>query len=147
MFARVPEIPFPMMWVELRATLTPELATSIKTHLQLPTASLICSVGLLSTGQFILGVTFLPHSVRAVSEDNQLSRRNRWLNAAFFNIWTHGLCVPATCCVMYGHAVVVDDKTVVSQPRPDNERIMDVQEGRSSRLPVGRRARPFCSYL
>ena len=42
---------------------------------------------------------------------------------------------------------VLDVLSVASRPRPDNERIMDVQEGRSSRLGVGRRARPFCSYL
>ena len=37
--------------------------------------------------------------------------------------------------------------SVASRPRPDNERIMDVQKGRSLRLEVGWRARPFCSYL
>ena len=39
------------------------------------------------------------------------------------------------------------EHTVVSRPRPDKERIMDVQEGRSLKLGVGGRARPFCSYL
>jgi hypothetical protein len=74
MFARVPKILFPLMWVETRATLTPELATSLRIYLQLPTASLICSVGLLLTGLLALSLTFLPHTVRAVSQDN---RRNR----------------------------------------------------------------------
>jgi len=74
MFAGVPKILFPLMWLETRATLTPELATSLRLRLQLPTAGLICSVGLLLTGLLTLGVTFLPQTVRVVSEDN---RRNR----------------------------------------------------------------------
>jgi len=78
MFAGVPKILFPMLWIETRATITPELATSLRINLLLPTASLICSVGLLLKGLFTLSLTFLPQTVRAVSEDN---RRNRWLHA------------------------------------------------------------------
>jgi hypothetical protein len=102
MFTQVPKILFPVMWVELRATLTPELATSFRIYLQLPTASLICSVGLLLTGLFTLGLTFLPQSVRAVSEGISLFRRNGWLHAEIFNILTYWVCVlcnvQACCC-------------------------------------------------
>jgi hypothetical protein len=74
MFAGVPEILFPIVWVETRVTVSPELATFLRTYTFLPTASLICSVGLLLTGLLTLGLTFLPQTVRSVSEDN---RRNR----------------------------------------------------------------------
>ena len=77
-FAAVPKILFPMIWIETRATITPELATSLRINVLLPTASLICSVGLLLTGLLTLGLTFLPQTVRALSENN---RRNRWLHA------------------------------------------------------------------
>ena len=49
--------------------------------------------------------------------------------------------------VNFKHVGSIETIAVASRPRPDNERIMDVQEGRSSRLGVGRRAGPFCSYL
>ena len=77
MFAGVPRILFPMMWFETRATLTPELATSLRIYLQLPTAGLICSVGLLLTGLLILGLTFLPRVVRSLLQGDHLFRRNR----------------------------------------------------------------------
>jgi len=77
MFAGVPKILFPLVWVETRATLTPELMTYLKIYLHLPTASLICSVGLLLTGLLTLGLTCMSQTVRTVSEDN---RRNRWLH-------------------------------------------------------------------
>jgi hypothetical protein len=75
MFAEVPKILFPMMWAETRATITPELATFLGIYLQLPTVSVICSVGLLLTGLLTLGLTYLPQIVRVVSEKNRVSTK------------------------------------------------------------------------
>jgi hypothetical protein len=73
MFAEVPKMLFPLMWFEVQAPITPELVKLLGIYLQLPTLSVICSVGLLLTGLLTLGLTYLPQIVRVVSEKNRAS--------------------------------------------------------------------------
>ncbi|XP_069695590.1 protein croquemort-like isoform X2 [Periplaneta americana] len=68
MYNDVPTIFFPMMWFEERATITPELAASIKLLLMLPVVGLYCALGLILVGVVIIVFSFLP----------KIMRRNRW---------------------------------------------------------------------
>jgi hypothetical protein len=77
MFKDVPTILFPAMWFEERATLTPELASSVGILLQLPTAGLFCSLGLLLAGLVSLGLVHLPRVFPPVLDDRR-TERNRW---------------------------------------------------------------------
>jgi hypothetical protein len=62
-----------MMWLEERASLTPELATSVRLLLNLSDAGLFCSVGLLLAGVVILALACLPQ----LWGDVRRTQRNR----------------------------------------------------------------------
>lgn len=69
----VPNIFFPMMWFEQRATLTPELAANLRLLLMLPVMGFYCSLGLVCLGIVIVALQFVPRILR--SEKWTLPRR------------------------------------------------------------------------
>jgi hypothetical protein len=75
LYADVPTIFFPMMWFEERATMTPDLASSLRLLLMLPVMGLYSSLGLVCLGMVIVAIQVLPRILK--SEKWTLPRRSK----------------------------------------------------------------------
>jgi hypothetical protein len=75
LYSDVPTVFFPMMWFEERATITPDLAASLRLLLMLPVIGLYCSTGLVCLGIVIVAIQFVPRILR--SEKWTLPRRSK----------------------------------------------------------------------
>jgi hypothetical protein len=75
LYSNVPTVFFPMMWFEERATMTPDLAASLRLLLMLPAVGLYSALGILCLGIVVVATQILPRIVR--SEKWTLPRRSK----------------------------------------------------------------------